>query len=161
MTHRMPFSSAAPAFFQAQLKLTMAAKKGLGDDVLAELAVLRASQLNRCAFCIDMHVQNLRAAGVDQQRIDLLPAWEEAGDLYSERERAALAFTEAVTLLTWGSPRSSGAETGGGSVPDAVYERAAAHFTDVELAHLLAVIVAINNWNRINVTVRAQPGEKM
>ncbi|MFJ5674332.1 carboxymuconolactone decarboxylase family protein [Streptomyces sp. NPDC093097] len=149
MTHRMPFSSAAPAFFQAQLKLTMAAKKGLGDDVLAELAVLRASQLNRCAFCIDMHVQNLRAAGVDQQRIDLLPAWEEAGDLYSERERAALAFTEAVTLLTESS------------VPDAVYERAAAHFTDVELAHLLAVIVAINNWNRINVTVRAQPGEKM
>ncbi|MEW1659533.1 carboxymuconolactone decarboxylase family protein [Streptomyces sp. NPDC093707] len=149
MTHRMPFSSTAPAFFQAQLKLTMAAKKGLGDDVLAELAVLRASQLNRCAFCIDMHVQNLRAAGVDQQRIDLLPAWEEARDLYSERERAALAFTEAVTLLTEGS------------VPDAVYERAAAHFTDVELAHLLAVIVAINNWNRINVTVRAQPGEKM
>ncbi|MGG2458301.1 carboxymuconolactone decarboxylase family protein [Streptomyces sp. RGM 3693] len=161
MTHRMKFWSQVPAFFQAQLRLTMAAKKGLGDAVLAELVVLRASQLNKCAFCVDMHVTNLREAGVEQRRIDLLPAWEEAGDLYSERERAALAFTEAVTVLTWGSPRSSGAETGGGSVPDAVYERAAAQFNEVELAHLLAVIVAINNWNRVNVTVRQPPGSEL
>ncbi|MFK0296245.1 carboxymuconolactone decarboxylase family protein [Streptomyces sp. NPDC090442] len=150
MTHRMPFWRTAPAFYQAQLKLTLAAKKGLGDAVLAELVVLRASQLNRCAFCIDMHVRNLREAGVDQQRIDLLPAWEEAAGLYSERERAALAFTEAVTVLT-----------GGGFVPDGVYDRAAAHFDEAELAHLLAVIVAINNWNRVNVTVRQPPGEEL
>ncbi|MFF2810523.1 carboxymuconolactone decarboxylase family protein [Streptomyces sp. NPDC058000] len=149
MTHRMKFWGRVPAFFQAQLKLTMAAKKGLGDAVLAELVVLRASQLNKCAFCVDMHVTNLREAGVEQRRIDLLPAWEEAGDLYSERERAALAFTEAVTVLTVGS------------VPDAVYERAAAQFSEVELAHLLAVIVAINNWNRVNVTVRQPPGSEL
>ncbi|MER7984105.1 carboxymuconolactone decarboxylase family protein [Streptomyces noursei] len=149
MSHRMTFWSKVPAFYQAQLKLTMAAKKGLGDAVLAELVVLRASQLNRCAFCIDMHVTNLRAAGVEARRIDLLPAWEEAGDLYSERERAALAFTEAVTVLT---------EQG---VPDAVYERAAAQFDEAELAHLLAVIVAINNWNRVNVTVRQPPGAEL
>ncbi|MGD3106805.1 carboxymuconolactone decarboxylase family protein [Streptomyces sp. YGL11-2] len=150
-----------PEFGKAQLRLTVAAKKGLGDPVLVELVVLRASQVNRCAFCIDMHVRNLREAGVSPRRIDLLPAWEEAGDLYSERERAALALTEAVTVLTWGSPRSSGAETGGGFVPDAVYERAAAQFTEVELAHLIAVIVAINNWNRVNVTVRQPPGEEL
>ncbi|MFB7634420.1 carboxymuconolactone decarboxylase family protein [Streptomyces sp. NPDC056149] len=149
MTHRMPFWHTVPAFYQAQLKLTLAAKKGLGDAVLAELVVLRASQLNRCAFCIDMHVRNLREAGVDQQRIDLLPAWEEAVGLYSERERAALAFTEAVTVLTEGF------------VPDEVYDRAAAHFDEAELAHLLAVIVAINNWNRVNVTVRQPPGEEL
>ncbi|WEB40812.1 MULTISPECIES: carboxymuconolactone decarboxylase family protein [Streptomyces] len=149
MSQRMKYWSRVPAFFQAQLKLTQAAKKGLGDDVLAELVVLRASQLNRCAFCIDMHVTNLREAGVEQRRIDLLPAWEEAGDLYSERERAALAFTEAVTVLTEGF------------VPDAVYERAAAQFDETELAHLLAVIVAINNWNRVNVTVRQPPGAEL
>ena len=149
MTHRMPFWRTVPAFYQAQLKLTLAAKKGLGDEVLAELVVLRASQLNKCAFCIDMHVRNLREAGVDQQRIDLLPAWEEAADLYSERERAALAFTEAVTVLT------------DGFVPDEVYDRAAAHFDEAELAHLLAVIVAINNWNRVNVTVRQPPGAEL
>ncbi|MEU7635044.1 MULTISPECIES: carboxymuconolactone decarboxylase family protein [unclassified Streptomyces] len=149
MTHRMQLWSKVPAFFQAQLKLTTAAKKGLGDAVLAELVVLRASQLNKCAFCVDMHVTNLREAGVEQRRIDLLAAWEEAGDLYSERERAALAFTEAVTVLTEGS------------VPDAVYDRAAAQFSETELAHLLAVIVAINNWNRVNVTVRQPPGSEL
>ncbi|MCK7622998.1 carboxymuconolactone decarboxylase family protein [Streptomyces sp. RS10V-4] len=149
MSHRMRFWSTVPAFYQAQLRLTQAAKKGLGDPVLGELVVLRASQLNACAFCVDMHVANLREAGVDQRRIDLLPVWEEAGGLYSERERAALAFTEAVTVLT------------DGFVPDAVYERAAAQFTETELAHLLAVIVAINNWNRANVTVRQPPGEEL
>ncbi|MBL1091770.1 MULTISPECIES: carboxymuconolactone decarboxylase family protein [Streptomyces] len=149
MTQRMKFWGRQPAFYQAQRALTMAAKKGLGDPVLAELVVLRASQLNRCAFCIDMHVKNLREAGVSRQRIDLLPAWEEAGDLYSARERAALAFTEAVTVLTEGH------------APDEVYERAAAHFDERELAHLLAVIVAINNWNRVNVTVRQPAGSEL
>ncbi|KIZ14536.1 carboxymuconolactone decarboxylase family protein [Streptomyces natalensis] len=145
----MKFWGRQRAFYEAQLRLTTAAKKGLGDPVLGELVVLRASQLNRCAFCIDMHVTNLRQAGVAQQRIDLLAAWEEAGALYSERERAALALTEAVTLLT------------GGFVPDAVYDRAAAHFDERELAHLIAVIVAINNWNRVNVTIRQPPGVEL
>ncbi|QHC25824.1 carboxymuconolactone decarboxylase family protein [Streptomyces sp. GS7] len=149
MSRRMKIWGLLPEFGKAQLRLTMAAKKGLGDPVLVELVVLRASQVNRCAFCIDMHVRNLREAGVSPRRIDLLPAWEEAGDLYSERERAALALAEAVTVLT------------DGHVPDAVYERAAAQFTEAELAHLIAVIVAINNWNRVNVTVRQPPGEEL
>ncbi|WP_043265743.1 carboxymuconolactone decarboxylase family protein [Streptomyces sp. CT34] len=149
MSRRMKIWGLIPEFRRAQLRLTQAAKKGLGDPVLVELVVLRASQVNRCASCIDMHVRNLREAGVSPRRIDLLPAWEEAGDLYSERERAALALTEAVTVLTEGQ------------VPDAVYERAADRFTEVELAHLIGVIVAINNWNRVNVTVRKPPGEEL
>ncbi|MEV6563992.1 carboxymuconolactone decarboxylase family protein [Streptomyces kronopolitis] len=148
MSRRMEFWGQMSAFGRAQLRLTTAAKKGLGDPVLAELVVLRASQVNRCAFCIDMHVRNLHEAGVEPRRIDLLPAWEEAGDLYTAKERAALALTEAVTVLT------------DGSVPDDVYATAAAHFDETELAHLIAVIIAINNWNRVNVTVRQPPGEE-
>ncbi|MFF4279021.1 carboxymuconolactone decarboxylase family protein [Streptomyces kronopolitis] len=149
MSRRMAFWGQMPAFGRAQLRLTTAAKKGLGDPVLAELVVLRASQLNRCAFCIDMHVKNLHEAGVEPRRIDLLPAWEETGDLYTAKERAALSLTEAVTVLT------------DGFVPDDVYATAAAHFDETELAHLLAVIVAINNWNRVNVTIRQPPGEEL
>lgn len=142
MTRRMPRDTMAPEIRQSLLALNGAAKKGVGDPVLAELVVLRASQINRCAFCIDMHVTDLRKAGVSEERIALVGAWEEAGDHFTERERAALALTEAVTVLT------------DGFVPDAVYERAAAHFSDTELAHLIALIVAINCWNRINVTLR-------
>ncbi|MFI2184761.1 carboxymuconolactone decarboxylase family protein [Streptomyces sioyaensis] len=149
MNQRMKFWGQMSAFGRAQLRLTTAAKEGLGDPVLAELVVLRASQLNRCAFCVDMHVTNLREAGVGPRRIDLLPAWEESGDLYTARERAALALTEAITVLT------------DGFVPDEVYAQAAAHFDETELAHLIAVIVAINNWNRVNVTVRQPPGEEL
>ncbi len=147
MAPRMKPGTMSREVFQAQLKLTIAAKEGLGDPGLGELVVLRASQLNHCAFCIDMHARNLREAGETPERIALLNAWEEATDHFTERERAALALTEAVTVLT------------DGFVPDAIYENAAAHFTESELAHLLAVIVAINNWNRINATLRMPPGE--
>ncbi|MGW1909600.1 carboxymuconolactone decarboxylase family protein [Streptomyces sp. NPDC002076] len=135
-----------PKVGQAMSALSAAAKKGLGDPVLAELVMIRASQLNHCAFCLDMHLRLARRNGESEDRIQLLAAWEEAEDLYSERERAALALTEAVTVLTEGF------------VPDGVYETAAKHFGEAELAHLIALITAINGWNRIMVSRRTAPG---
>jgi AhpD family alkylhydroperoxidase len=130
----------------AMRALSAAAKNGLGDPGLAELVQIRASQLNHCAFCLDMHLKIAREQGVEEDRIQLLTAWEEAEDVYSERERAALALTEAVTLLT------------DGFVPDAVYERAAKHFDDARLAHLIGLITVINGWNRLMVARRITPG---
>ncbi len=135
-----------PAVAQAMSAVSAAAKKGLGDPALAELVVIRASQLNHCAFCLDMHLGIARGHGVSEDRLDMLAAWEEAGGLFDERERAALALTEAVTLVT------------DGFVPDDVYDRAATHFDDTRLAHLIALIVAINNWNRVMVGRRIPPG---
>ncbi|CAL9557372.1 MULTISPECIES: carboxymuconolactone decarboxylase family protein [unclassified Streptomyces] len=126
--------------------LSAAAKKGLGDPVLAELVMIRASQLNHCAFCLDMHLTLARENGVDEDRLGLLAAWEEAEDRYDGRQRAALALTEAMTVLT------------DGFVPDEVYDRAAQHFDDGELAHLIGLITAINSWNRLMVARRIPPG---
>ncbi|MFI5677937.1 carboxymuconolactone decarboxylase family protein [Streptomyces cellulosae] len=131
---------------QAMSQLSATAKKGLGDPALAELVVIRASQLNHCAFCLDMHLTIAREHGVSEKQLDLLAAWEEAEGAFDERERAALELTEAVTVLT------------DGFVPDAVYERTARHFDEVELAHLIGLIVAINNWNRVMVSRRVPPG---
>ncbi|WP_438292144.1 carboxymuconolactone decarboxylase family protein [Streptomyces sp. HUAS TT7] len=127
--------------------LGAAAKRGLGDPALAELVMIRASQLNHCAFCLDMHLAAARKAGEAEERLGLLAAWEEAGDLFTRQERAALALTEAVTVLTEGF------------VPDAVYGQAAEHFTETQLAHLIATITVINSWNRLMVTRRTAPGE--
>ncbi|MGW0819824.1 carboxymuconolactone decarboxylase family protein [Streptomyces sp. NPDC002845] len=126
--------------------LSAAAKKGLGDPALAELVQIRASQLNHCAFCLDMHLTIAREHGVGEQQLGLLAAWEEAEDVFDERERAALALTEAVTVLT------------DGFVPDEVYERAAEYFDAAGLAHLIGLITAINNWNRLMVSRRIPPG---
>ncbi|MFF3639829.1 carboxymuconolactone decarboxylase family protein [Streptomyces sp. NPDC002564] len=136
--------------------LSGAAKKGLGDPVLAELVMMRASQINACAFCLDMHVDEAVKNGESTKPIALLNAWEEAGELFTARERAALALTEAITVLTGGTSQASG--SGGGFVPDDVYERAAAHFDEGELAHLIGVITVINSWNRLMVSRRIAPG---
>ncbi|MFB6552594.1 carboxymuconolactone decarboxylase family protein [Streptomyces sp. NPDC056405] len=122
------------------------AKRGLGDPDLAELVQIRASQLNHCAFCLDMHLGIARKQGVSERQLDLLAAWEEADGVFDGRERAALALTEAVTVLTEGF------------VPDAVYEEAARHFDADGLAHLLGLITAINSWNRLMVSRRIPPG---
>ncbi|GAA2707787.1 MULTISPECIES: carboxymuconolactone decarboxylase family protein [Streptomyces] len=143
--HRIDFHALVPNVWQAMLGLERASREGL-DHSLLELVKIRASQLNRCAFCLDMHTKDARKAGESEERIFLLSAWEEADGYYTEKERAALALTEAVTVLT------------DGFVPDEVYERAAQHFPDEELARLLAAIVTINAWNRIAVTTRKQPG---
>ncbi|MEV0092066.1 carboxymuconolactone decarboxylase family protein [Streptomyces sp. NPDC050738] len=126
--------------------LSSAAKQHL-DPVLAELVMIRASQLNHCAFCLDMHIELALKKGESQDRIDLLAAWEEAGSRFTSQERAALALTEAVTVLTEGF------------VPDAAYAKAAQEFTETELAHLIAAITVINSWNRLMVTRRTAPGE--
>ncbi|GHD11770.1 alkyl hydroperoxide reductase AhpD [Streptomyces violarus] len=145
-----------PAVGGAMSALSKVAKKGLGDPALAELVVIRASQLNHCAFCLDMHLAIARRYGVSEKQLDLLASWEEAEEVFDERERAALALTEAVTILTGGTSQASG--SGGGFVPDEVYENAAKHFDEARLAHLIGLIVAINNWNRVMVGRRIPPG---
>ncbi|MET7658550.1 carboxymuconolactone decarboxylase family protein [Streptomyces sp. NPDC005463] len=131
----------------AMIALGAAAKKGLGDPVLAELVMIRASQINACAFCLDMHVDlAVEKNGESAKRIALLNAWAEAPEQFTERERAALALAEAVTVLT------------DGFVPDETYEAAAKHFGEDELAHLLGVITVINSWNRLMVSRRIVPG---
>ncbi|MGP3952415.1 carboxymuconolactone decarboxylase family protein [Streptomyces sp. 7N604] len=142
---RMNLTQHAPEIYKAMVRLDAAASKGV-DPVLAELVKIRASQLNHCAFCLDMHTKDARAAGEREDRIYLLSAWEEATGYFTEKERAALALTEAVTVLT------------DGFVPDEVYERAAEHFDETELAHLIGLILTINAWNRMAVTTRSVPG---
>jgi AhpD family alkylhydroperoxidase len=101
---------------------------------------IRASQINGCAYCLDMHGREARAAGVEQRRLDVLAGWEEAPELYSERERAAIALTEEVTLI------------GNGGVSDAVWARVTAAFEEKEVVQLLMAIAAINVWNRLAVS---------
>ncbi|MGP9019059.1 carboxymuconolactone decarboxylase family protein [Streptomyces sp. BR1] len=126
--------------------VSAAAKKEL-DPTLAELVMVRASQLNHCAFCLDMHLDLARRHGETEGRLDLVAAWQEAGDRFTERERAALALTEGITILTEGY------------VPDDLYQQAAKYFDASELAHLIAAIIAINSWNRLMVARRTAPGE--
>jgi len=115
------------------------------DHSLLELVKLRASQINGCAHCIDMHTKELRADGESEQRLYLLNAWRES-PFYSDRERAALAWTEAVTLV---------ADT---QVPDEVYEEVRKQFTEEELVNLTLALVAINGANRLNIAFRTVPG---
>jgi AhpD family alkylhydroperoxidase len=117
---------------------------GLPESLL-NLVYLRASQINGCAYCIDMHWKDLRAAGEPEQRLYMLNAWRESPG-YTDRERAALAWTEAVTLV---------AED---HVPDEVYGAAREEFTEQELANLTLAVVAINGWNRLNIAFRTEAG---
>ncbi|MBT2471443.1 carboxymuconolactone decarboxylase family protein [Streptomyces sp. ISL-66] len=144
-TPRMQLAKLAPEFYKAAVALDAAASKGL-DPALVELVKLRSSQINHCAFCVDMHSQDALAAGEDVERLLLLAAWEESRHFYTEKELAAIELTEAVTVLT------------DGFVPNEVYERAAKQFEEKELAQLIGLIAAINVWNRIGVTTRLVPG---
>ena len=115
------------------------------EPTLLNFVRLRASQINGCAFCIDMHWKDLRAAGETEQRLYGLDAWEES-PYYSDRERAALAWTEAVTNIHEGH------------VPDSVYEHVRKSFTEKELVDLTIAVTAINSWNRLNIAARTVPG---
>jgi AhpD family alkylhydroperoxidase len=143
---RLDFDTQAAGFARAMAQLDRAATKELDqagiDPLLRELIRVRASQLNGCAYCIDMHSKDARAAGETEQRLYALPAWRET-PFFTERERAALAFTEDVTLMA------------GEHVPAGAYAAVAARFGPGEVAALLALIVAINAWNAIGVTARA------
>ncbi|MFJ9854597.1 carboxymuconolactone decarboxylase family protein [Streptomyces sp. NPDC101150] len=143
---RLQWAKLAPEVYKAMIALDVAAKKGL-DPALVELVKIRASQINHCALCIDMHIKDARKAGETEERIYLLNAWEEATSFYSPKEQAALALTEAITVLTEGF------------VPDAVHARAAAVFDEAELAQLIALITTINAWNRFGVSTRMAPGQ--
>ncbi|MFF6639449.1 carboxymuconolactone decarboxylase family protein [Streptomyces althioticus] len=142
---RMEWAKHAPEVYKAMVRLDVAARKGL-DPKLAELVKIRASQLNHCAFCLDMHSKDALAAGESAERIIQLSAWEESRHFYTEKEIAAIELTEAVTVLT------------DGFVPDEVYERAAKQFDEAELSQLIAAIAVINAWNRFGVTCRMTPG---
>ncbi|MFG2678518.1 carboxymuconolactone decarboxylase family protein [Streptomyces sp. NPDC048392] len=142
---RLNWPQHAPEVYKAMIRLDTVASRGL-DPALYELVKIRASQINHCAFCLDMHTKDALAAGESVERIVQLAAWEESRHFYTEKELAAFELTEAVTVLT------------DGFVPDEVYERAAGHFDEPELAQLIAAITVINAWNRFGVTCRLTPG---
>ncbi|MET7357403.1 carboxymuconolactone decarboxylase family protein [Streptomyces sp. NPDC005562] len=144
-TARLDWSRHAPEVFKAMIKLDAAARKGL-DPVIGELVKIRASQLNHCAYCLDMHTKDALAAGESVERIVQLSAWEESQHFYTAKEIAAIELTEAITVLT------------DGFVPDEVYAKAAAHFDEAELTQLIAAITVINAWNRFGVSTRQVPG---
>ena len=145
MSERVDYTKASPGAFRAMFGLERYVR-GCGLEAsLLELVKMRASQLNGCAFCLDMHSKDARAAGETEQRLYLLSAWREA-PFYTPRERAALAWAEALTLVA------------DGHVPEEVYEEARAHFGEKELVDLSLAVVAINGWNRLSVAFRTEAG---
>ncbi|HZO71575.1 MAG TPA: carboxymuconolactone decarboxylase family protein [Ktedonobacteraceae bacterium] len=145
MTTRLDFAKAAPGAYRAMSQLEQYVRNCGLERSLIELVKIRASQINGCAYCLDMHTKDARAAGESEQRIYLVSAWREA-PFYSERERAALEWTEALTLI---------AEN---EVSDELYERVKPHFTDEELVNLSLAIVTINGWNRLAISSRSEVG---
>lgn len=147
MTQRLDYKAASPGAFHALIGLEQALHKLGLDEALLELVKTRASQLNGCAWCLDMHTKDARARGETEQRLNLLAAWRDA-PCYTPAERAALAWTEAVTCLS---------ETR--DVPDDVYGPAREHFGEQGLVNLTLAVIAINGWNRLNVAFRTTVGE--
>ncbi|MGW2949045.1 carboxymuconolactone decarboxylase family protein [Streptomyces eurythermus] len=133
---RLDFTKAAPEVYRAIIRLDTAARAGL-DPALVELIQIRASHLNHCAYCLHMHTNDARKAGESEDRLHLVAVWREARHFFTPKEQAALALTEAVTLIA------------DGGVPDSVYAEAAAHFEERELARVLSLILTINTWNRV------------
>jgi AhpD family alkylhydroperoxidase len=147
MQPRLDAQKASPAAYHAMLTLEMFVRKSSKLELsLIELVKMRASQINGCAFCIDMHSKDARSEGESEQRLYALNAWRET-PFFTDRERAALAWTEAVTLVSEGH------------VPDAVYEEARQRFSEEELVNLTMAVVTINGWNRLSIAFRVVPGE--
>jgi AhpD family alkylhydroperoxidase len=142
---RLDYSKAAPGVYEAMDALDQYLQTCGLEKPLIFLVQLRASQINGCAYCLDMHWKDLRKTGETEQRLYSLDAWRES-PYYSERERAALAWTEAATLVAVGH------------VPDAVYEDVRPHFSDRELSDLTLAVAAINAWNRLSIAARLVPG---
>ncbi len=145
MKERLDYFAVCPKGQEAMLGLETYVRRSGLEHSLLELVKTRASQLNGCAFCLDMHTKDARAAGETEQRLFGLSAWREA-PYYTDRERAALAWTEAVTLVS------------DSHVPDEVYEEARAQFSEADLVNLTLAIVAINGWNRLAVAFRRTAG---
>jgi AhpD family alkylhydroperoxidase len=146
MQDRFRPHEAYPDALKAMLALSQAVEKTGLPPQLIDLVNYRVSQLNGCAYCLDMHSKDLRARGETEQRLYMISAWHEAPHLYSDRERAALAWAQAVTRLE------------DQRVSDAVYDAARQQFSDAELTQLTLAIVAINGWNRFNVAFRTPAG---
>ena len=146
MPRRLDPAKVAPAALESMLDIeSYLAKCGL-DRALLHLIKMRASQINGCAYCLDMHSKDERAEGETEQRLYALDAWRET-PFYSARERAALAWTEALTLLP-------------GGVSDDVYAQASAEFSETELTYLTSAIASINTWNRFGAAYRWTPAER-
>lgn len=145
MSSRIEFTKASPGAYRTMLAMQEYVHSCGLEASLLELVKMRASQINGCAYCLDMHSKDARAAGETEQRLYVLDAWREA-PFYSERERAALAWTEALTLVA------------DGHVPDDVYNEARLHFSEKELVDLSMAIIAINGWNRLAISFRSEVG---
>jgi AhpD family alkylhydroperoxidase len=144
MQPRLNYREIAPDGFKAMAGLEQYLRRSSIEPALLHLVKLRASQINGCAYCIDMHSKDARRGGETEQRLYCLSAWREC-PFYSDRERAAFEWTEAVTLIT------------DGHVPDEVFERVRPHFSDKELVDLNYAVAAINAWNRIAIPFRSVP----
>lgn len=145
MEPRIPYNTVAPEASPTLRHLETYVKRSGLEPSLVELVKLRASQINGCAYCIDMHTKDARAMGESEQRLYELSVWRET-PFYTAREQAALAWTEAVTLVA------------DGHVPDEVFEQARQQFSEKELVDLTMAVIAINGWNRLAVAFRAVPG---
>jgi AhpD family alkylhydroperoxidase len=146
MQARLNAATASPAAYAAMMSLENFVKKSTKlEPSLVELVKMRASQINGCAFCVDMHSKDARAEGETEQRLYALTAWREA-PFFTAREQAALAWTESLTLVAQDH------------VPDAVYGTVRPHFTDEELVNLTLVVTTINAWNRFGISFRMVPG---
>ena len=142
---RLDYNKAAPGSFQAMYKLEKYVQDSGLEKSLLELVKTRVSQINGCAFCLDMHTKDARAAGETEQRLYALNAWRET-DFYTGRERAALAWAETVTLVS---------QT---HVPDKEFEAVRAEFSEEEIVKLTLAVIAINGWNRLAISFREIPG---
>jgi AhpD family alkylhydroperoxidase len=145
MTQRLGYADQSPELFRKFLDFSLQMKSGAVEESIRHLVDVRASQLNGCGFCVDMHVKEARIHGERELRLHHVAIWRES-TLFSPRERAALAWTEVLTRLP---------EQG---VPDDLYERVRTQFSDKEISDLTFAVMAINGWNRANVAFRTVPG---
>jgi AhpD family alkylhydroperoxidase len=145
MTQRIDYQKASPGAFQAMLAMETYVRRCGLEPALVELVKTRVSQINGCAFCLDMHTKDARAAGESEQRLYLLAAWRET-TFYTPRERAALAWAEALTQLP------------GNEVSDALYEEVRRQFDEKSMVDLTMAVIAINGWNRLAVPFRSEVG---
>lgn len=144
MQSRLDFYTPDPAAIKSLVGVENHLAKGSLDVLLKDLVRLRASQINGCAFCLDMHTTDARKAGETERRLATVSTWRET-PFFSDRERAALAWTESLTLISQNH------------VPDAVWEEVRPHFTDAELVELTLLITSINSWNRFAIAFRKMP----
>lgn len=144
MQERLDFFAANKDAIKTMMGVEAQISKGTLETLLKELVRLRASQINGCAFCLDMHVADARKSGESERRLATVSAWRET-PFFTERERAALEWTESLTLV---------AQT---HVPDAVWEAVRPHFTDAELVELTLLVTSINSWNRFSIAFRKMP----